>query len=97
MPRFSAGARVYIVDLGKTGHVRIPWYVRYKEGEIERYCGAYANPEDLAYARHDRPKVDLYRVRLRQTDLWPDYDGEKRDTLDIEVYDHWLEPAGDEP
>lgn len=97
MPRFSTGTRVFILDLGKAGHVRIPWYVRNKQGEIERYCGAYANPEDLAYARRDREPVDLYRVRLRQIELWPDYAGEECDTLDIEVYDHWLEPAGETP
>lgn len=94
MPRFSVGDRVHIVDLRKAGHIRIPWYVRHKDGAIERYCGAYANPEDLAYSRRDMPPVDLYRVRLRQIDLWPDYAGEACDTLDIEVYDHWLEPAG---
>lgn len=90
MPRFAPGDRVFIEDICKAGHIRVPWYVRYKCGEIERYCGSYANPEDLAYARRDGPSVDLYRVRLRQTDLWPDYSGPIHDTLEVEVYDHWL-------
>lgn len=97
MPRFSPGDRVHIEDLGKPGHIRIPWYVRHKDGAIERYCGAYLNPEDLAYARRDQPAVDLYRVRLRQIDLWPDYAGPAGDTLEIEVYDHWLSPADGAP
>ncbi len=97
MPRFRPGDRVLIADIGKAGHIRTPWYVRFKAGEIERYCGAFPNPEDLAYGRLDAPEIDLYRVRLRQTDLWPDYRGAPHDTLEIEIYDHWLEPSEKHP
>jgi hypothetical protein len=93
MPRFALGDHVRILDLHKQGHIRIPWYVRWRVGVIERYCGAFPNPEELAYAKPDLPAVDLYRVRLNQLDIWSDYDGLSRDTLEIEVYDHWLEPA----
>lgn len=92
-PRFSVGDRVRILDLGKAGHIRTPFYVRHAEGVIERHCGAYPNPEDLAYGRPGLPPVDLYRVRLDQTALWPDYAGPAGDTLEIEIYDHWLAPA----
>ena len=95
MPRFRPGDRVRIRDLGKPGHVRIPWYVREREGVVERYCGAHANPEELAYARPGLPPLDLYRVRLNQRDIWGGYAGAPQDTLEIEVYDHWLEPAGE--
>jgi len=94
MPRFLPGDPVLILDLGKPGHVRIPRYVRQKCGTVERYCGAYENPEDLAYARRGGAPVDLYRVRFAQHDLWPDYGGPVGDTLEIEVYDHWLAAAG---
>ncbi len=90
MPRFRENDRVVILDIGKPGHVRVPWYVRCKTGVVERYCGAYSNPEDLAYGRRDGPTVDLYRVRLSQADLWGGYAGESSDTVEIEVYDHWL-------
>lgn len=93
MPRFTPGQRVRILDIGKPGHVRIPWYVRLQTGVVERYCGAYPNPEELAYARPGLPRVDLYRVRLAQRDLWPAYEGPAQDSLEIEVYDHWLEAA----
>ncbi|MDE2476486.1 MAG: nitrile hydratase subunit beta, partial [Alphaproteobacteria bacterium] len=35
------------------------------------------------------PKA-LYEVRFRQKDLWPDYSGSDADTLDIDIYEHWL-------
>ncbi len=95
-PRFVPGDRVRILDIGKPGHVRIPWYVRHKVGVVERHCGAYPNPEELSCARPGLPAIDLYRVRLGQRDLWPDYAGAPDDTLEIEVYDHWLAPAQDD-
>lgn len=95
MPRFKAGDPVRILDLGSDGHVRIPWYVRLRIGVVERYCGAYPNPEQLAYGKPGLPPVDLFRVRLGQNDIWADYEGTICDTLEIEVYDHWLEPVAD--
>lgn len=94
MPRFHTGQCVQVLDLGKPGHVRIPWFVRHKVGTIERYCGAYPNPEELAYGRAGLPPVDLYRVQFSQKSLWKDYSGPEHDTLEIEVYDHWLAPKG---
>lgn len=94
-PRFAPGQRVRILDLGKAGHVRVPHYVRGQVAEVERYCGAYRNPEDLAYGRADGPRIDLYRVRIPQGALWPDYRGGAADDLEIEVYDHWLAAAED--
>lgn len=91
--RFADGDTVRICDLGLTGHMRTPAYVRGKEGRIERLCGAYPNPEALAYGRDGLPEVPLYRVRLAQRDLWPAYPGNAADTLDIEIYEHWLEHA----
>ncbi|TMV08288.1 SH3-like domain-containing protein [Arenibacterium halophilum] len=89
---FADGARVRIVDLGKPGHVRTPQYVRGKVGVIERFGGTYENPEDRAYGRGRGTAVQLFRVRLRQRDIWPDYPGCEADTLEIEIYEHWLRP-----
>ena len=73
------------------GHVRAPYYIRGKSGVIERYCGAYANPEELAYARPGLPKQPLYRVRFKQFEVWQRYRGLASDTVDVEIYQHWLE------
>ena len=90
---YAPGDRVRILDLGKPGHVRTPVYVRNKVGVIDQYCGRFENPEERAYGRVGRARIPLYRVRLNQRDLWPDYDGAAGDTLVLEIYDHWLRPA----
>lgn len=88
--RFRDGERVKVIHLGKSGHVRIPFYVRGKVGEVVHYCGSYLNPESLAVGRTDGPAVDLYRIKFAQRELWPDDNQPERDWLVIEVYDHWL-------
>ena len=91
-PRFAAGDRVRILDLGKPGHVRTPTYVRGRVGKIERFCGLFENPEERAYGREGRARIPLYRVHFEQRDLWPGYAGAAHDTLEIEIYQHWLAP-----
>jgi nitrile hydratase len=90
---FAHGDRVRIIDLGKPGHVRTPLYVRGKVGVIDHVCGAFENPEERAYGRVGRERIPLYRVRLMQRDIWPDYPGPESDSLVIEIYSHWLRPA----
>ena len=91
--RFRAGDRVKVRRADVPGHIRTPWYIRGHTGVIERLCGAYPNPEELAYARSGLPAQPLYRVRFVQREVWPDYAGTAADTVDIEIYQHWLEPA----
>jgi hypothetical protein len=91
--RFQEGDRVQVLELRKAGHVRTPFYVRGKSGEILELCGWYLNPEDLSIGHTGGPVVALYRVRFRQVDLWPDYVGAAHDALCIEIYDHWLAKA----
>ncbi len=72
------------------GLVRAPAYLRGKEGVIERPLGAFHNPEQLAYGL-PADKKPLYRVRFRMAELWGDAAENPNDTLDAEIYDHWLE------
>jgi len=88
---FGPGDRVRVREAYPIGHVRTPYYIRGKSGVIERLCGAYPNPEELAYARPGLPRQPLYRVRFRQSDVWQDYRGKDGDTVDIEIYQHWLQ------
>jgi nitrile hydratase len=88
---FATGEIVRIRDIGKAGHVRTPQYVRNKVGLIDSYVGLFENPEERAYGHIGSEPIPLYRVRLKQNDLWPDYVGSDCDTLVLEIYDHWLE------
>ena len=91
--RFQAGDRVAVRRAYPPGHRRTPFYIRGKKGVIERVCGAFRNPEELAYGFDGMPKRVLYRVRFPQSEVWPDYAGSPRDVLEVELYEHWLEPA----
>lgn len=90
--RLEAGDRVRIASVHPPGHRRTPFYIRGKEGVIERACGEFANPEELGHGFDGLPKKRLYRVRFKQTDLWTDYRGGPADTVDVDVYEHWLQP-----
>jgi nitrile hydratase subunit beta len=91
--RFREGDRVKVREAYPIGHVRTPYYVRGKRGVIERVCGSFPNPEELAYGRPGLPAQPLYRVRFQQRGIWPDYSGQAHDELELEIYQHWLEAA----
>lgn len=82
--------RVRVKALTPPGHVRAPWYLRGKEGVIERPLGAFRNPEQLAYGLPAEEKP-LYRVRFSMADIWGDAAEKPDDTLDAEIFGHWLE------
>ncbi len=86
----ASGDRVKVREDYPFGHFRTPVFVRGKTGIVTRKFGSFDNPELLAYALKG-PKKVLYEVRFKQTDLWPDYAGSPYDTLDIDLYEHWLE------
>ena len=68
-PKFSPGQTVKVIQGYPIGHYRTPAYFRESIGIIERCCGAFANPEELAYGRSGLPKINLYRVRARLRDI----------------------------
>jgi len=90
--RYNVGDRVKVKSVYPPGHRRTPWYIRGKSGEIERICGAFPNPEELAYGFDGEPSKVLYRVRFRQMHVWPRYAGPENDIIEMEIYEHWLEP-----
>ena len=90
--RVAMTDRVRVRNFMPPGHVRVPWYLRGKTGVIERRLGAFGNPEELAYGRRDAEQ-NLYRVRFTMAEIWGDTAERPTDTLDAEIYDHWLERA----
>ena len=91
-PKFAAGARVRVRVAYPVGHNRTPAYIRGKRGIVERICGEFRKPEELAYGRIGERET-LYRVRFPLADIWNGYAGAIHDKIDVEVYEHWLEPA----
>jgi nitrile hydratase subunit alpha len=81
-------------------HIRTPGYIYGVAGEIERVCGRFGDPSILAFGL-DAPEIQLYRVRFRQRDIWPERHDSNRsshgvhgdDVVEVEVYEHWLQPA----
>jgi len=91
-PRFAVGQRVRIADRTPQVHHRVPSYAKGQTGIIERVSGMHPDPERCI--RGDgKPHQRIYRVRIPQTDLWDSYEGTDRDKLEIEIFEHWLEPA----
>jgi hypothetical protein len=91
--RFKVGDRVAVKKASPPGHRRTPAYNRGKCGVIERVCGTFPNPEELAYGFDGEPKRVLYRVRFAQREVWPHYAGAPQDVIELEIYEHWLEAA----
>lgn len=92
MARFSIGDRVRVRADHPPGHIRTPFYVRGKTGVVADSVGDFLNPESAAVGGDGLPKQPLYRVRFAQVDAWPAYQGPANDSLDVEIYEHWLEP-----
>jgi nitrile hydratase subunit beta len=91
--RFGVGERVRIATRDAPGHVRTPVYVRGHVGVVERVLPVFLDPEQEAYGVNSGTGIQLYSVRIPQAALWPDYRGNVDDVLELEVYEHWLEPA----
>ncbi|GFE63650.1 SH3-like domain-containing protein [Litoreibacter roseus] len=88
----TPGTRVRIRAWSPPGHIRTPNYLRGRTGIIERALGPFENPEQRAYAL-PAPKRELYRVRFSMAEIWGSDAERPEDTLDAEVYAHWLEEA----
>ena len=91
-PRFWVGQRVRILDERAKVHHRVPAYAKGHVGVVERVCDKFGRPETFIRGNGD-PETHLYRVRICQVDLWPDYGGPPGDKLEIEIFEHWLEEA----
>ncbi|MEM7469734.1 MAG: SH3-like domain-containing protein [Pseudomonadota bacterium] len=87
---YRTGAQVRIRSFCPPGHIRTPHYLRGKTGVIERALGPYENPEQRAY-KLPAPERQLYRVRFSMREIWGEAAERPDDTLDAEIYEHWIE------
>lgn len=92
-PRFKVGDTLTVDARPSLGHMRTPVYVRGKTGTVVHIQGLMHDPSTLAYHRPGLPMRYWYKLRFRQTDLWPGYEGDPRDQLELDVQEDWLLPA----
>ena len=90
-PILHVGERVRVRVAFPPGHVRTPVYIRGKSGVVERVLTVFPDPEERAFGRAGLPGRRLYRVRFPQREVWPEYAGSPADTVDIEIYEQWLQ------
>ena len=99
LPKYEVGRNVRVRSFlssteWKRPHIRTPGYIYGVAGTVERICGRHGDPSFLAFGL-EAPKVQLYRVRFRQCDIWPEQyppgTNPQGDVVEMEVYEHWLE------
>jgi len=90
---FKPGDTVRVRLGSPPGHFRTPAYIQGKTGSVVTVHSAFRNPESLAYNGDGLPKQSLYLVRFDQTQVWNQYTTSQQDTLFVDIYEHWLEPA----
>ena len=89
--RFRPGDRVRVTLDSVPGHMRLPGYIRGKEGVVVGESPAYPFPDAHAHgvASQDEPTFD---VRFRSEDLWPS--SSEPALVHVGVFQSYLEPAG---
>lgn len=94
-PELKAGQCVVVRAMARMTHYRTPRYIQGKRGVVVRFCGSHGDPEQIAYGVKPAQTRRLYRVRFAQRAVWPGYHGGPHDTIDVEIYDHWLAQVGE--
>lgn len=87
---FKIGEKIIVESRKSEGHCRTPSYIRGKKGIIERICGKFPNPEQIAKCHKDPEVITLYRCQFYLTDVFDNYKGKNTDTIELEIYEHWL-------
>lgn len=95
MSRYNIGDHVTIRDATSLFHTRTQRYARGRTGVVVEHRPDWVIPEDEAFGRDENGRHEpFYVVRFKQRDLWPDYTGFEKDTLESEYSERWLMPAG---
>lgn len=87
---FEIGARVKVRSYHVPGHVRMPAYIRGKQGVVVSVSPAYPFPDAHAHGveAEDEPTFD---VRFSSAELWPD--AADVAFVHVGVFQSYLEPA----
>ena len=91
--RYKPGDRVRVNAENPPAYCLTPTYALGKIGQVVQFCGAFLNPESLAYGGSGLPMEPLYTVELDQPQVWEKYGGSPRDKLRLDIWQLSLEPA----
>ena len=87
-PRFNVGDRVRTRELNPATHIRLPRYVRGRQGTVHLAHGAHVLPDANAHGRGESPE-HLYTIRFAATELWgPDTTASE---VLVDCWDSYLE------
>ena len=89
--RFKPGDAVVARNIHPTGHTRLPRYARGKRGTVDRDHGVWVFPDAYA-AGHGKKPQHCYSVRFTVRELWG-ADASPRDSVYIDLFDDYLDPA----
>ena len=85
---FAIGARVRVKNQFVPGHVRMPGYIRGKDGVVVGKSPAYPFPDAHGHAM-PCPDEPTYDVRFDSQDLWPD--SSEKAFVHVGVFQSYLE------
>lgn len=88
--RFAPGDRVRTRATDPPGHTRLPRYARGMAGEIVGTCGRHPLADERAQGLSSTPRA-VHQVRFRAADLF----GEGDHAVVVELWEDYLEPAGE--
>ncbi|REJ86107.1 MAG: nitrile hydratase subunit beta [Acidobacteria bacterium] len=94
-PRFSVGDRVRARHLVRSGHCRLPAYVRGRRGEVVEVHPAYVYPDTSAARLGDHPQY-VYSVLFDGRELWGD-EAERGTSVSVDLFEPYLEDGGADP
>ena len=90
-PRFSTGDRVIARNINPVEHTRLPRYARGKIGVIQHDRGVFVFPDTNALGQGVKPQ-HVYSICFTAQELWGP-DASDRDTLYLDLWDDYLDPA----
>jgi len=89
--RFKPGDAVRTRNFHPPGHTRLPRYARAKRGVVAISHGVFVFPDTHA-ATGDKKPQHLYSVQFTMRELWGE-GASDIDTVHIDLFDDYLEPA----
>lgn len=91
-PVFEPGDTVTVRNIHPGGHTRCPQYVRRIHGEIAEVRGTFVFPDAHAHGEGEKPEP-VYSVKFDGKDLWDEEYAEPNESLYIDLWESYLEPA----